>query len=283
MKQSSQRGRIGWLFLLPSLLGVGAFYVIPFGGTLFYTFTEGIANVRFVGLSNFSNLLGNPTFLLAAQNTGLFLLCGLPLLMAAALGLSLLLGNGRHSLTRWALLLPMAAPVAAFALGWEFLLGDGGPVNSLLGLFGLGSVNFFDNSHAFGLLLLVYLVKNIGYLTVIFTSAIGSLPSEYREAYLLDSDAQWPYIRRILLPLIAPMLFFGLVVSVMNGFKIFREIYAFYGDAPPNSVYMLQHFMNNTFHKLNYQRLCTAAFLVVAGISVFVWLCLKLQNRVHAQ
>ena len=75
------------------------------------------------------------------------------------------------------------------------------------------------------------------------------------------------------------MTFFAVVISIMDCFKVYREIYILYGDIPPKEIYMLQHFMNNNFLKLNYQRLSTAAFLVVAVISFLIWLLLRLQNR----
>ena len=68
------------------------------------------------------------------------------------------------------------------------------------------------------------------------------------------------FVRRILLPLISPTILFACIVAVMNYFLLFRDTYMLYMENPPAQVYMLQHFMNSNFYKLNYQRLGTAAF-----------------------
>jgi multiple sugar transport system permease protein len=87
------------------------------------------------------------------------------------------------------------------------------------------------------------------------------------------------YIRRILLPLIAPTMLFAVVAAVMNYFLLFRDTYALYGDDPPRQVYMLQHFMNSNFYQLNYQRLSAAAFLTVLLLTALVAGMLLLQRR----
>lgn len=284
MSGQTRRGgrRTGLLFILPSLAGLGAFTVVPFFGCVWYSLTQGVAQPRFVGLRNFSELVRNPSFLLAAKNTGLFLAASVPCLIALSLLVSLLLQGGRNSPAWWALLAPLAVPAASFALGWQTLFGEAGPLNGLLELVGFPRVDFLD-ARAFPVLLLVYVVKNVGYMTVVFSGAISALPSEYREVFRLDSSSGWQYAWKVVVPLISPMVFFVAVVSVMNSLKIFRESYALYADQPPDSVYMLQNFMNENFHHLNYQRLSTASLIVVAVLAAFIWLFLKLESRVRPE
>ena len=251
---------LGLFFILPSLLGLLIFYILPFFISLYFTFTTGVANPHFAGLSNFWELLNNSLFLQAVKNTALFLLPGLPLLIGTALVISVIAAKRPFRWQRWALLLPMAVPASSLALGWQSVWGEGGIAGRLLGR---PETDFLQGNLAFPLLLLLYLLKNIGYLSIIITSAIKAQPSEYREGYLLESSSESGYIRRILLPILSPILLFTVMMAVMNYFLLFRDIYALYGDDPPRQIYMLQHFMNSSFYHLNYQKLSAAAFLTV--------------------
>ena len=109
----------------------------------------------------------------------------------------------------------------------------------------------------------------MGYMLVIFTGAISSLEKEYKEAFLLDSNSK----------LIAPIIFFVVIFSIINSFQMFREAYGLYENYPPSTAYLLQHFMNNNFLKLNYQRLSTAAFILVIGISILISVFLNFQKK----
>lgn len=268
----------GILLVLPGLLGLLAFYVIPFFISLIYTFTQGVVERRFVGLENFRDLLGNSVFRQAVGNTASFLALGVPMLLLLSLLLSVILAKDSFGWQRWALLLPFVLPASSMAVAWRSIWGAGGAVDHLLELLGMPSSNLLERS-AFPLLLVLYLLRNVGYICIILTSAIRSLPPEYQESYRLDSTSESGYVRLILVPLIAPTLLFAGVVSVVNYFLLFRDVYMIYGEVPPKTVYMLQHFMNNNFYKLNYQRLSAAAFLLAMCLSGLVVSVLLGQRR----
>jgi len=254
----------GILLVVPSLLGILAFYIIPFLRSLFYTFTQGVSAPRFVGLANFRDVLGNDIFRQAVGNTAVFLLLGVPLALLTALFLSTVLVKGRFTWQRWALLLPFVLPASSLAIAWQGMWGR----------------QRLEGAAALPLTLLLYLLRNVGYLSIILMSAIRALPVEYQESYRLDSGSEYGYTFHILIPLIAPSLLFSGIVAVMNYFLLFRDIYMLYGDSPPRQLYMLQHFMNNNFYKLNYQRLSASAFLTVLCLSAFVVVILGLQRSV---
>ena len=280
MKRTVRQAWTGRLFILPSLLGIGLFFLFPLAGSLSYAFTSGITERKFVPFQNFADLLHNPTFILAVKNTGIFIGMGVPALIALSLLVSAALQNRKYHWVYGPLLIPLVLPVSSYVLGWQALLGESGLWNTLFSP--ETPIRILEGETARLSLLLIYIVKNLGYLTILLTSAMTSLPREYREVFRLDSSSEFHYAIRVLIPAIAPMLLFSLVIAVMDALKIFRELYALYGDYPPQSVYMLQNFMNNNFYKLNYQRLSTAAFLVVAGLSLLILTLLKLQSRVDA-
>jgi multiple sugar transport system permease protein len=269
----------GLYFILPGLLGVLIFYIIPFFLSLYYTFTKGISDIQFVGLSNFRELFNNPAFLLAAKNTLKFIIIGVPIVTMLSLSLSIMMSEKLYRFPRWAMLSPMIVPVASALMGWQVVLGNNGIVNEILVFFNNQSVSFFGEDNAMKTLILIYIIKNTGYMLIIFTGAITSLEKEYKEAFLLDSNSNLIYAAKIVVPLIAPIIFFVVILSIINSFSMFREVYALYGNTPPNTAYLLQNFMNNNFYKLNYQRLSTAAFIVVVGISLLIIGFLKFQDK----
>lgn len=262
----AKTGRTGLLLFLPSLAGVCAFYVLPFLSSLYYTFTQGVSEPRFVGLANFRDLLDSPVFRQAVGNTALFLILGVPLALACALLLSVVLAKGSFPWQRWALLLPFVLPASSLAVAWQ-------------GMWGKEALN---GPTALPLTLLLYLLRNTGYLSVILTGAIRALPGEYRESCFLDGGGEGRYLVHVLIPLLSPTLIFAGIVAVMNYFLLFRDVYMLYGDSPPRRLYMLQHFMNSSFYRLNYQRLGAAAFVTVLVLSALVAAVLLLQRRVKS-
>ncbi|MBU5432448.1 carbohydrate ABC transporter permease [Intestinimonas sp. MSJ-38] len=268
-------GRIGLLYVLPGLAGLCVFYIAPFFYSLRYIFTRGVSQVEFVGLANFRDLFRNPAFGLAMKNTVIFTGISVPLLVLAALLLAAALQRRDSKFLRWTMLAPMIIPVASALLGWSAILGQDGLLGRLIQVLGGQGANYLAEPWARWSLMLMFFVKNLGYMTVILGGALASIPKEYREAYSLDSNSLWGYTFRIAAPIISPVIFFVAVLSLVNSFQIFREVYGLYGDYPPNSLYMLQTFMNNNFAKLNYSRLCTASFTVsmaiALAVSVYLW------------
>jgi len=275
--ESKKKAVTGLLFILPSLLGMVVFVIAPFFMSVYYTFTQGITEVAFVGLGNFIDLFGNPTFTLAVKNTVIFIGIGVPLVFIIALSLSFMMMNSKFVVARWALLTPLMVPISTVIIGWQFLFDRLG--NGILEKLGLQTINFFGEKYAMAVIIMMLVWKNIGYLVVIFTSAISVIPQEYQEVFRLESKSQVKYGTMVVLPLITPMAFFAIIISIMNSFKIFREIHALYGENVPKSIYMLQHFMNNNFLKLNYQRLSSAAFLLTTVIFILIWVFMKAQNK----
>lgn len=271
--------RTAFLLLLPGLSGVLVFFIIPLLMSMLYAFTQGVVQPHFVGLENFSVLLKNTMFLQALKNTVVFLAVAVPLALVLAVAVSVIVVKATFAWQTAALLLPMVVPASSLCVGWQALWSDTGPFRLLLELLGIGPIAFLEEL-PFALLVALYLLRNVGYLSVILTNAIRALPPAYRESYCLDSSSEVTYIRCILLPLIAPTLLFAAIVSVMNYFLLFRDIYFLYGSNPPDSVYMLQHFMNNSFYKLNYPLLSSAAFLTVLILICVISLLLALQKKV---
>lgn len=281
MKLKTRYALTGLTFTLPFLAGFALLYLIPFVWSIQRTFTAGAGGARFVGLWNYTDLFRSAAFRLAAGNTFRFIVIGVPLLMALSFALALALyrkfrGAGFF---RSAFLLPMVLPVASVVTVVQAFFGDGGLVNGLLEALGLPVESWLNSSRAFPLLIGLYIWKNCGYNMILFLAGLAAIPQEYADAAACEGASEGYILRRVTLPLMIPNFFFVFVISVINAFKSFREAYLLGGSMPHESIYMLQHFMNNNFTNLNYPRLCTAALLVFSVIFLLVLLLFYIKRK----
>ncbi len=260
-----------WLFLLPSLLGISIFILLPFLDAVRRSFYQAMGKA-FVGLENYSTVLHNEAFLLAAKNTGRFILTCIPLLLIISLLLSVMVVGQK----RWgdffkvSFLIPMAIPVASVALLWQILFQNKGLLNHLIIKLGGQPVDWMNSNYAFAILVISYLWKNIGYDCVLWLSGLSSIPSSLYEAAAIDGAGGIAKFRFITLPALIPTLFITAVLSLVNSFKVFREAYLIAGSYPHSSIYMLQHLFNNWFISLDVQKMCAAAVMLAATFVVFV-------------
>ena len=208
--------------------------------------------------------------MLAAKNTLRFLAVSVPLAMLLGLGISLVLYEtfqGR-SFLRAVFLFPLTVPIAALIAALRFCFAQDGMLNRLCALIGVEGKDWLGSGTAFGVLVLVFLWKNCGYNMLLFLMGLYGISDEFIGAARLEGAHAGQVFWYIRVPLLRPTFFFTVVVSIMNAFKIFREAYLIGGESPHASIYMLQHFMNNNFQNLNYQRLSSAAFFI------FLFACL---------
>lgn len=267
MKLTQKRKLIGIGLALPFLCGFVFFYLVPFFISVYYTFTFGTGQIRFVGFENYINVFSSPAFQLAAYNTARFILFGVPLLIVFSFGLSLMINARlkRNAIFKTVFLFPMIVPIAAVVMIFQIVFSETGLLNSLISP---TVIDWLYSEHAFGVLLLLYIWKNCGYNIILLSTGLLSIPPDYYQTAQLEGANSFQMFRRITLPLMMPSLFFVVVISIVNAFKIFREAYLLAGETPHESIYMLQHFMNNNFSNLNYQRLSVAALLIFLVIFI---------------
>ena len=282
MKKGSlarREARNGWLYAALPLFGFAAFFLIPFLISVVRSFQRGLTQ-EFVGLENYVSILSSNAFRTAAGNTLRFIVFAVPLNMLIGLTIALALHKlaSRASFFRTAFLIPYVIPVSASVMFFQILFERSGVVNTVLTLMGMEPVNFLGSDNAFYVLLLLYLWKNFGYNMVLFLSGLARIPRDYSEAAHIDGAGPFKTFWHITMPLLAPTFFFVFIISIMNSFKVFREAYALGGEYPHDSIYMLQHFMNNNLQNLNYQRVSVASLYVFLVILLLV-LLLYLQRR----
>lgn len=260
----------GLLFILPSLIGVITFYILPFVQSFIYCFTEGAINRRFIGLGNFKKLLTNESYKLAVYNTSLIVGIALPLLCISSLLIALFIEGHlkKYKMLQGILLIPMVVPSASFMLLWQDLLTKDGLVNALIGTY----KDWLFSDYASWIIIGLILWKNTGYNVLLMMSSLLSMPKEFEEAAYLDGGGFYKVAIYIKVPYLIPMLFFTVIISLLNCFKIFKEVYLLQGDYPAQNLYLLQHFMNNHFLNLNYELLTAASFLLYLIIFIIIYM-----------
>jgi multiple sugar transport system permease protein len=261
----------GRLMIAPSLIGVMVFVLIPFIDVLRRSFSEAMSR-ELVGMENYENVVNSSAFLLAAKNTGKFLVVCIPLLLVSSLAISLLLFSVKkfRELFKSLLLLPMAIPAASIVLLWKVFFHEDGVLNQVIGKVGVPPVNFLNSNSAFGVLVFTYIWKNIGYDMVLWIAGLNQIPNELYEAAAIDGAGAWKKFRYVTLPQLKPTIFVVTVLSLINSFKVFREAYLIAGDYPHQSMYMLQNLFNNWFTTLDIQKISAAAIIVAMVIFLFI-------------
>lgn len=275
----------GYLLIAPVMIGCLAFNIIPFCIVLSYSVTQGYGqSSSFVGLEHYVRIFENEMFSLAFANTMRFLAVGLPLIMLLSYLLALLLQKqaGKHKLLKSVFLFPYIMPVAGTVLLIDLLFGNTGAVNGVLTGLGLPAAEWLSGPYAFWIMILMYLWKNAGYSVILLLAGLVTVPEEQYESADLDGASAFQKFRYITTPQMWYSVFFALIFSVINAFKCFREIFLIGGEHPVSELYMLQHFINNSFNNLNYQKLSVASVLLLVVIVVFFGVFYAFVNRKEA-
>ena len=259
-------------FLFPSLLGVGVFFIVPFGVVVYYSLIDGVGSKNFVFLDNFIKLFDNSAFIMAAKNTLSFSIVAVPLAVILAMCLALMLECRipMKSQFRTFFLSPMMVPVASVVLIWQVLFNFNGTINEFLMVFGVDKIDWLQSDYCQIVVIILFLWKNLGYNMILFMAGLANIPKELLEVADVEGASEAYKFFAIKLRYLSPTVLFVTILSLINSFKVFREVYLLTGDYPYEKLYMLQHFMNNTFRSLDYQNLSAAAVVMAIVMVVLI-------------
>ena len=279
-KQAKKERIISWGFLSPSLFGVLLFFVLPFCVVVYYSMVDNPINHEFVFLDNFIRVAGNGAFRQAAVNTMKFSFAAVPLAVILSLLLAMILDAKIpfRSQMRTFFLSPMMVPVASVILIWQVLFHYNGMANDLIAVFGIEKIDWLKSEHARIVVILLFLWKNLGYNMILFMAALAAIPKEILEVAVLESASAFQIFRYIKVRYLSSTILFVTIMSLINSFKVFREVYLLTGNYPYESIYMLQHFMNNAFNRLDYQKLSAAAILMSIVMIIIIGILFLTEN-----
>lgn len=272
MKRRGRQILLATGFLAPSVLGVSVFMVLPFADVVRRSFLDAMGNV-FVGMDNYELVWENEAFRLAFRNTLRFVMTAIPLLFVFSLVLSLLVyraGKGRR-VFKTSLVLPMVIPASAVVLVWKIFLCGDGVVNQMLSWFSREArmVDWVHGETAFGVLVVTYLWKNIGYDMLLWLAGLSGISESIYDAARVDGAGRVAQVWYITLPCLSKTMGLVAILSVVNSFRVYRESYLLAGSYPEQTIYMVPHLFGHWFLTLDVQKMSTAAvILVLAALAV---------------
>lgn len=279
-KHEKHSKRTSALFLAPSFLGIMAFFILPFIVVIVYSLVDNPINMEFNGIKNFVRVMNNGAFKKAMTNTLKFSVIAVPLAVVLSLVLAIVLEwkIPFRNQFRTFFLSPMMVPVASVVLIWQVMFHYNGAVNEWLGVFGIDKIDWLKSSKAYIVVVVLFLWKNLGYNMILFMAALSNIPEDLIEVARLENANKWQIFYHIKLRYMSSTILFVTIMSLINSFKVFREVYLLTGDYPVDTIYMLQHYMNNMFAKLDYQNLSAAAVIMSLCMIVIIGIMFLVEN-----
>lgn len=275
------------VLLLPSLLGMFTFLMLPIASSFVLSFSSWdlIGEINWVGLDNYAKALSDPAVLGALRNTVTFIVGYLPSVVIIALGLALLLNRKLKGRTffRAVYFVPVVTSWVAVSLIWKWLLNPQyGLVNFGLSLIGIkGPGWLFDPAWAMTGIVITTVWKDIGFVTVIYLAGLQDIPEHLYEAASLDGATPWQRFWGITFPMLMPTTFFVTTISLISSFQVFDQVYVMTGGGPAGATsVMVEQIYKNAFSYFQMGYASTISWILFALIFVVTVAQQLLQKRV---
>ena len=279
----------GLLFISPWILGFLAFNLYPLIASIWFSLCDYsvLSEPVFLGAQNYVDLWNDPVFWKALRNTVIFAAVAIPLSTSLSIGLAVLLNQpiAGQGIYRTIFFLPSLVPAISLAILWQWMLnGPMGLVNNLIRPF-LNIINAVVGSHlqapdwlndpnfALGGLILTGL-WGTGQAVVIYLAGLQEVPTELYEAAELDGTNAWQRFLHITLPMLSPVIFFNVLMSIIGALQTFAVPYILTGggDGPGRSLLFLATYIyQNAFDYWNMgyaSALALCLFVLIIGLSL---------------
>ncbi|GAB4443356.1 MAG: sugar ABC transporter permease [Anaerolineae bacterium] len=266
---------VGYLFVLPDLIGLIVFMVGPMLMALVISVTDWklVGDPQFVALKNYEALFTDPKFGASLGRTFLYTLGFVPVIYTLSLGMAVLLTRKSRGNTffRTVYFMPVAMSLVVAGVIWRFMFDpSNGLINVILSGLGLPTSQWTGHvQSAMVAVLIVSIWKGAGYFMIILLAGIQDIPSDYIEAAQIDGANRWQAFRHIIMPLLKPTSFFVLVVLTINALQAFDQIYVMTRGGPAYATYTtLMYIYEKAFREWNFGY--AAAMSVALFAMIFV-------------
>jgi len=266
-----------YLFLLPWFAGFFVLTAGPLCASLYLSFTDFdlLGSPSWIGLTNYVDLFSyDPRYLGAFGVTLTYVALGVPLQLMFALLVAMLLNQEVRWLGffRGVYYLPsLLGSSVAVAVMWRQLFGEAGIINQVIGWFGIDAPNWISTPRYALYTLILLHIWQFGSAMIIFLAGLKQVPRELYDAAEIDGAGRWMQFRHVTLPMITPVIFFNLVLGIINSFQAFTSAYIVSGGTggPADStlfytLYLYQEGFKN-FH-MGYASAMAWVLLVVIAI-----------------
>lgn len=237
---------VGFSFVLPNFIGFALLTLVPVVALFYLSLTSwnAFGTAKWKGLDNFTRLLEDKSFHTAFLNTMYYAVLHIPLTMAAALGLAVLLNSRLRGLGlfRTVAFLPYVTSIVTIAIAWNLLFSkETGPINQLIGMVGLDFAPGWttDKNWAMPAVIIVSVWRDMGYYMLLFLAGLQTIPKQLYEAATIDGANAWQRFHNVTLPGLRHTTFFVLVMLTISSFKVFDLILVLTDGGPGQSTLVL--------------------------------------------
>ena len=261
-----------YLFVLPYFLPILAFLVVPTFWSLWLSFNQGgiLDSAKYVGLDNWRAISSDTELTGAIKNTAVYVVEAILLVFILALMLALLLNRYRtgSNFFKLALYVPLLAPAVLVGLIWQFLTNyDFGLINLVFNAVGLDRLNILGSGTlALLTIVLAEVWRGLGFWTLYFLASLQSIPEELQDAARVDGARGLQRFRRVILPLLRPMLLFAVVIAIIANFQVFDTVYVLTQGGPAESTSTLVWFIWKRMFQFQETGQAYAAAVLLLGI-----------------
>ena len=235
---------VGLLYVLPWIVGLLVFQLYPFAASVYYSFTDFnmVGAPRFIGVDNYVKILtDDPGFVQALRVTTVYVLLAVPLKLAFALFIALILSAKLKGINffRTVYYLPsILGGSVAISVLWRFLFTKEGVVNSFLGNLGLPAIDWLGSPDIALYTLGLLSVWQFGSSMVLFLAGLQQIPADLYEAGAIDGASKTRMFFRLTVPLLTPIVLFNLIMQMVNAFQEFTGAFVITGGGPMKSTYL---------------------------------------------
>ncbi len=277
---------IGWSFILPNFVGFTILTLVPVLILFYMSFTNwnvfGVA--EWTGADNYTRLVQDGSYHKALLNTLYYAVVHIPLTLAAALGLALLLNRKMRGVAffRTAAFFPYITSIVAIAVVWNMLFSpEFGPINQLLGFFGVQDPPGWTTSADWSMpaVIIVATWREMGYYMLLFLAGLQTIPPELYEAARVDGANAWQRFRNVTIPSLRPTTFLVMVLLTIGSFKIFDLILVMTNGGPGQSTLVLSQFIYQKGFVENQFGYASASSIVLFAICLAITILQFVVNK----
>lgn len=282
----------GWVFIVPAVLGLLLFRLGPVLASLALSFTryEIISSPEWIGLANYARLLGDDLWLKSVEVTLRYVTLFVPTSLIAAYAIALLMDKDVKGINVYRTIwyLPSVVPVVASATIWRWGLNpEFGPINYPLKLLGLPAPRWLTDPDWIIPSIVFISLWGLGNSVLIFLAAIKGVPPSLYEAAEVDGANAWARFRHITLPLTSSIIFFQLIVNVINSFQVFGVAYVLFVSNPSASsagpdnaaLFYVLYMFRNAFGYFRNGYASAMAWVLFIVIMLLTWLLFYSQRK----
>jgi multiple sugar transport system permease protein len=272
----------GYLFIAPWLIGFFSFTLIPMLASLYFSFTDYdiFSAPRWIGLGNFQTMFfQDPTYWKSVQATFYYVFTAVPLRLAFALAIAMLLNTGFSMLGLYRAIFYVPSIIGgsvAVALMWRQLFSGDGLINDALAFIGVRGLNWLGDPRTAIWTLILLAAWQFGSPMLIFLAGLKQIPGEMYEAASIDGAGGWRKFVNITLPLLSPVIFFNLVMQIIAGFMVFTQAFVITGGGPLDTTRFYSIYLyNEAFENFHMGYSSAMAWVLLLIIAFFTALAFK--------